>query len=236
MAIDRDQFITGNVNAASSFNVLLSSAVSSGGLIVAHGAVWTNNLLNTHPGTVTDNVNAGAYSTGCESTMASDTQVISFIHYKLNISSGAGANTYRVSFNSSAASANRSGCVIVYTGGPFVAGSTGSSNGTSSSPRPPLLTQSSNPALFVTNAVHNSTTTFNSAISIGTFVTTVDPTNANQILCVAESTNSQSGQQPTFGMNTSTRWGCNMMIFTGLGGGGAAAIGEPWRGCLMGIQ
>lgn len=217
MPINLSQFVTATATAVSSLNVLFSSAVSSGSLIVAHvgsfnaGAVSFTNVL--------DNVNANNYTIGCLSTMTSDTVVHAIIAYKAGISSGAAASTYRVSANYSAAMNNFSLAAFEYTGGGWTVGSTKSANGTSSSPSPGAATASSTPVLFVMSAVYNSAgTLFNSTINTGVWRVTVDAGNVNQVLAIADSTNSSLTQSPTFGLTTSTRWLSNAMIFMGLGG------------------
>lgn len=222
MAIDLSQFITGTFNGVSSGNVLFSSAVSAGSLIVAHFGYFNNNVTTFT--SILDNVNNGNYTIGCQSTMTSDTTAHAIIAYKTNISSGvAGASTYRVSVNMSAALVNFSLAAAQYTGGPFTVSSTKSANGTSSSPSPGAITASSTPVLFVASAIHNSTTTFNSTINTGAWRATVDPTNSNQILTFGDSTNSSLSQSPTFGLSASTRWLANAISFVGLGTGGATA-------------
>lgn len=239
MAINLSQFASATAASVSSLNALFSSAVSSGSLIVTHvslftvagGAVFSN---------IVDNVNAGNYTIGCNSTMsnASDTVVHAVIGYKTGISSGvAGGSTYRVSVNCVSGALSLSMCALQYTGGPWSVGSTASANGTSSSPAPGATTASSNPALWVASAVYNTAgTLFNSTINTGAWRTTVDPSNANQVIAVADSTNSSLTQNPTFGLTTSTRWLANSIIFMGLGSGGAAAQtfvdGFPLFGCV----
>lgn len=224
MAINRIQSITGSATGTSSLNVLFASAVTAGNLIVAHAAKWALNVVNSNIVSAVDGVNNGNYTAACLSTMASDTNAQAALFYKLNISSGAGASTYRVSLNSGGGLGDKAFCAIEYSGGPFVAGSTGSSNGTSSSPRGPALTASSTPALFVMNATENSTGVFSDTVSIGTWVTTLNPDNTTgQILYMAESTQATLTEQLTASLSLSTRWVANSMVFTGLGGGAAAA-------------
>jgi len=222
MAVDISQFVTGTFSAVSSGNVLFSSAVSSGSLIVAHGGYFRT--AGSAFTSVTDNVNANNYTVGCDSTMsnASDTAAHALIAYKAGISSGVGgASTYRVSINFSG-TPSFSLCAAQYTGGAWTVGSTKSANGTSSSPAPGSFSASSTPVVFVASAIHNSTTTFNSTINGVFWRATADPTNANQIIVFGDSTNSSLTQNPTFGMSASTRWLSNGMVFMGLGGGGAA--------------
>lgn len=237
MAIDRSQFATATAAGVSSLNVLFSSAVAAGSLIVAHvshfavsAAVFSN---------VVDNVNNGNYTQACYSTLsnASDTQGHAILAYKANLSSGVAAgSTYRVSANFTTANGNISMCAVQYTGGPWTAGSTKSANGTSTGPAPGAFAGSSTPLLFVVNATHNSTAVFNSTINTGSWVATVDPTNANQLLVVGESTNSSLTQNPTFSMTASTRWLANSVVFMGLGSGGAVTQtfvdGFPLFGCV----
>ena len=235
MAIDLSQFITGTFNLASSGNVVFSSAVSSGSLIVAHVGYF--NVGTATFSNILDNVNANNYTIGCNSTMsgAGDTAAHAIIGYKTNISSGAIASTYRISANYSA-NVNFSMGAAQYTGGPFTAGSTKSANGTSSSPAPGAFAGSSTPLVFVASGVQNSTGTFNSTINTGAWRATVDPTNVNQVLVFGDSTNSSLTQNPTFGMNTSTRWLVNSMVFMGLGSGGAVTRtfvdAFPMLGCV----
>jgi hypothetical protein len=233
MPVNLSQFVTGTFNSASSGNVLFSSAVSSLSLIVAHIANFFTGVATFT--NVIDNVNANAYTVGCQSTMASDTIVHGYIAYKAGISSGAAASTYRVSVNFSAAN-NWSMGAVEYTGGAWTVGSTKSANGTSSSPSPGAVTASSTPVLIVMNAMYNSAgTLFNSTINTGAWRVTVDAGNVNQVLAIADSTNSSLTQSPTFGLTTSTRWLTNAMIFMGLGSGGAAAVRNPFTFTLTGV-
>lgn len=237
MAIDLSQFVTAFAVSVSSLNALFSSAVSSGSLIVASIGQFAN--AGSALSNVVDNVNSGNYTLGIFSSMsnAADTQVHVYVAYKLNISSGvAGASTYRVSVNSSAASESMSICAMQYTGGPFTAGSTLTGQGTSSSPAPGATTASSTPAVWVSAAVHNSTMVINSTINTGKWIATVDPTNSGQVHVVGCSTNSSLTQNPTFSFATSTRWTAVSIIFTGQGAGGAVARpfvdGFPLFGCV----
>lgn len=238
MPIDLSQFVTGTALNVSSLNTVFSSAVSSGSLISVKigyfagsaGAGFSN---------VVDNVNANNYTVAINSTMsnASDTKAHIISAYKAGISSGVvGGSTYRVSVNSSALGGQISICAMQFTGGAWLVGSTATGQGTSSSPAPGATTASSSPALWVAGAVHNSTSVFNSTINTGAFVAIVDPTNANQVLCVGYSTNSSLTQNPTFGMTSSTRWTAASIIFTGLGSGGAVTQtfvdGFPLFGCV----
>lgn len=236
MAIALSQFITGTVASASSLNVLFSSAVSSGqAIVVLTGHFASGNTVST----VLDNVNNAGYNRRIYSTMsnAADTNAHLLIHDKLNISSGAGASTYRVSVNLSAGSALTM-CASAWSGGPFTFGSTASTNGTSTGPQAGALTASSTPVLFVCGAVHNSTAVFNSTVGAGgphVFMTTADPTNANQILNVIYSLDSSLQQNPMHSMTTSTRWLAGHVLYLGLGSGGAAAVANPWQMGLMGM-
>lgn len=235
MAIDLSQFITGTVSNVSSVNVLFSSAVSSGSLMVADLAWFHTGAAAALLSAVVDNVNANNYTVGCNSTMVSDTAASAVLAYKINASSGAGASTYRVSFNMTLA-ANLSVAARQYTGGPFTVGSTASSNGTSSSPRVVAVTASSTPVLIVMNAIINSTAQFNPSVNTGTWRTTIDTGNVNQIFAIADSTNSSLTQQPTFGLTTSTRWLANALVFTGLGAGSGAATLQSWALAMGGVQ
>lgn len=238
MAINLSQFITGTASAVSSLNVVFSSAVSSGSLIVAHCGHFRTG--GTHGVTnVLDNVNANNYTISHNSTMsnASDTGAHALIAYKLGASSGAAASTYRVSINLADAGSAISLGAFEYTGGPWQAGSTATANGTSSSPAPGATTGSSTPLLFVASAIYNSAgTLFNSTINTGAWRTTIDAANANQVIAIADSTNSSLTQNPTFGLTTSTRWLANSIIFTGAGGGGAViqtfVDAFPMLGCV----
>lgn len=236
--VNLSQFVTATALNVSSLNVVFSSAVSSGNLIVAHVGYF--NLGSVGFTSIVDNVNANNYTIGCNSTMsgAGDTGAHAIIGYKAGISSGkATGSTYRVSVNFAAA-LNCSMAALEYSGGPWTVGSTKSANGTSSSPSPGSMTASSTPVLFVMNAIYNASgTLFNSTINTGAFRVTVDPSNANQVICVADSTNSSLTQAPTFGLTTSTRWLSNAMIFMGTGaGGGAAAVIQAWSMSMGGVQ
>lgn len=233
MPIDLSQFVTGIATAVSSANVLFSSAVTAGNLIVAHGASFNTGITIAN---IVDNKNTGNYTQGSLSTMVSDTAAHLMLAYKLNISSGAGASTYRVSINLSGAGGNVSLGAFEYSGGPFTAGSTASSNGTSSSPRTIAVTASSTPVLIVTSAIVNSTAQFNPSINTGTWRITVDTANVAQIMAIADSTNSSLTQQPTFGLNTSTRWLANALVFTGQGVAAGGATLQPWAMAMGGVQ
>lgn len=237
MAIDLDQFVTGSVTSATSINVVFSSAVSSGSLIAVWHSQW-GSVANHHFASALDNVNAGNYSVGRLSTFAGDTSLQVVIAYKLNISSGAGASTYRVSVNSSGANGDRSLIAGVFTGGPFTAGSSGSSQGQSSTPRGPSLTASSTPPLFLAAASHVSSNAFNNTISPGVFVEQLNPNNATgQILIAGYSTGATLSQQLTFGLSSgASSWVANDIVFMGLGAGGGAATPIYWKGrTLMGV-
>jgi hypothetical protein len=240
MAIDRSQFITASATGTSSLNAVFSSAITVGNLIVVHASKWANNVANSNIASILDNQHTATYTNGCLSTMTSDTQAQCALFYKLSVSSGGAASTYRVSLNSSGGVGDKAFCAVEYSGGPFTVGSTGSSNGTSTSPRGPSLTASSTPALFVMSATENSSAVFRDTVTAGTWVTTLNPNNATgQILFVSESTGSSLTQQLTAGFsNVSTRWVAVSMVFKGLGsgGGGAAATGAPWTFCMTGCQ
>ena|ERR1041384_7445762 len=239
MAINRSQFITASATGTSSLNAVFSSAVTVGNLIVVHASKWASNVANSNIASALDNVNNGNYTVGCLSTMVSDTQAQCALFYKLNISSGGAASTFRVSLNSSGGAGDKALCAVEYSGGPFAAGSTGSSNGTSTTPRGPSLTASSSPALFVMSATVNSTAIFRDTVTAGTWITTVNPDNTTgQLLFTAESTGSSLTQQLTAGLsNISTRWLAVSMVFTGAGaGGGGSALFLPPTFTLMGMQ
>lgn len=229
------QSVTVTGNAVSSISLVFANAVSSGSaIIIAHGYFASAGQLST----LTDNINNAGYAGRCFSTMsnAADTQVHVLLHDKLNISSGAGASTYRVSLNYTG-NAHPSICAMEFSGGPFTFGSTGSSNGTSTSARGPILTASSSPLLIVSGAVNNSTGVFRSTVvGVGTYLATVDPTNANQILNVVYSTHSSLTQQLTHGLTASTRWCAAEALYTCLGSGGAITVISPWRMSMMGVQ
>lgn len=237
MAIARSQFVGATGNAVSSLSAVFSSAVSSGSLIVVHGCYWHAGGITLS--TISDNVN-GAYTRRIYSTMsnASDTVVHLSCHDSLNISSGRGASTYRVQITLSA-SAQPGFCAVEYTGGPFVFGSTISANGTSSGPAAGALTASSTPTLFVSGSVHNSVGIAyrSTGLNGSTYVTTVDPTNANQVLNVVESVGNSSLQQnPGHVLDTSTRWLAASVVYTGLGAGAATDYFGGFGFPLMGVQ
>lgn len=238
MAINRSQSITATALSVSSGSAVFANAVTAGNAIVTVLGI-TRTGAGANLSTITDNINNAGFAGRILSTMTSDTGVQLFMHDKLNISSGAGASTYRVSFNFSA-SANYGFCALEYSGGPFTFGSTGSSNGTSTGPRGPTLTASSTPALFVSGAVHNSTSVFASTTAPAgnpyTHVTTVDPTNANQVVNVIQSTHSSLAQQLTHSMTSSTRWLAATVLYLGLGGAAPASLKRLWRMATLGVQ
>src|SRR5262249_7664879 len=118
MAIARSQFVTATGASVSSLSAVFSSAVSSGNLILVWGSYF--NLGTATFSTVTDNVNNAGFTARMLSTMsnASDTNVHLLLHEKLNISSGAAASTYRISYNLTA-SGNPTFYAVEYSGGPF---------------------------------------------------------------------------------------------------------------------
>jgi hypothetical protein len=78
-------------------------------------------------------------------------------------------------------------------------------------------------------AIDNSTATFNSTVGAGgphVFLTTADPTNANQVLNVIYSLNSSLQQNPMHSLNTSTRWLAESVVYMGAGGGGGGGRQE----------
>jgi hypothetical protein len=235
MAITISQFITGFGVSISSLNVLFSSAVTAGNsIIVSHGnfrfATFTS---------ITDPVNTAAYTERIHSTMsnASDTSAHLLIHDKLNISSGRAASTYRISVNYGGNS-GISICAMEWSGGPLAFGSTLSANGTSTGPASGNLTASSTPSLFIGGAIVNSTAQFRSTVvGTGNWITTVDTGNTGQIMDVVSSTSLSSlTQNLTHAMTASTRWLASMVVYTGLGAGGATAQtfvdGFPMMGCV----
>lgn len=237
MAIALNQFITGTASNVSSANVLFSSAVSSGNsVIILHAYTKNAGAFST----CLDPVNAAGYTQRAFSTMsnAADTNAHALIHDKLNISSGRGASTYRVSFNYTAA-CSPGICAMEWSGGPLVFGSTVSANGTSTGPQAGALTASSTPLLHLSVGIHNSAgSLFNSTVGAGgphVYLTTVDPSNANQVCNVIYSLDSSLTQNLMHSMNTSTRWLSAAVVYTGLGSGGGAAVINPWQMGLMGM-
>lgn len=238
MAITLSQFVTGTVSNLSSLNVLFSSVVTGGNSLNVVTTVFSAGagLFST----VVDSVNTAGYTARVFSTMsnASDTQAHLLIHDKLNISSGRAASTYRISVNMTA-SALASVCASEWTGGPHTFGSTISANGTSSGPVAGNLTASSTPALFLSAAMHNSTSVFASTATGGAlYMTTVDPTNANAIANVVyDLINSSLQKNIGHSLTSSTRWLAASVVYMGLGsGGGGAALVNPWTLTLTGIQ
>lgn len=238
MAFGLSQFVTGTANNVSSVNVLFSSAITAGNSIVLSHAFFNSGSASFS--TVLDPVNTAAYTGRVLSTMTSDTNVHLLFHDKLNISSGRAASTYRISFNYTGGTVTPGVCAMEWSGGPHTFGSTASANGTSTGPQAGALTASSTPVLFVNAATHNSVgTLFNSTVGAGgpqLWMTTVDPSNANQVLNMIYSLDSSLQQNPMHSMNTSTRWISGMALYLGLGSGGAAAVVNPWQMGLMGCQ
>jgi hypothetical protein len=240
MAIDQSQFITGSAQATSSINVVFSSAVTAGNLIVACWSGW-GNVANHTFSSVSDKTNAGLYTNACVSTLATSTDTQCGIAYKLNISSGGAGSTFRVSLNSLGGNADMSLIVSEFSGGPFAVGSTGSSqNAGSSICQGPALTASSTPCLFVFNGTHASSGgAVRSSVNDGVLIAQLNANNATgQILFAGYSTNSSVTQQPAFFISTGTPgWVANTVVFTGLGtGGGAAALFKPPTFTMMGFQ
>jgi hypothetical protein len=239
MAIALSQFVSGTAGGVSSVNVLFSSAVTAGNSIMLAAGYFASGG-GAPFSTLVDPVNAAGYASRIHSTMsnAADAQAHLVMHDKLNFSSGRAASTYRISLNASAA-AGLTLCAMEWAGGPFTSGSTAVANGTSTGPLAGAVTASSTPAVFVCAAINNSTATFNSTVGAGgpaKYLTTVDPTNANQVLNVIYSLNSSLQQNPMHSMNTSTRWLAGVVVYMGAGGGGAVATGSPWQMAMMGIQ
>ncbi len=238
MAVTLSQFAVGTGVNVSSVNVVFSSAVTAGNsIMVAHA--YFRSVAGAVFSTLADPVNTAAYVSRIFSTMsnASDTAAHVLFHDKLNISSGRGASTYRISVDY----ANQSGVSVVameWAGGPFTFGSTASANGTSTGPAGGALTASSTPVLFLSGAVVNSTAQFRSTVfGTGNWVTTSDTGNAGQILNVISSTdNSSLGQTLTHAMTASTRWLAGTVVYMGLGGGGAVnrpfVDSFPMMGCV----
>src|SRR4051812_33103112 len=103
MAIARSQFVTATAASVSSLSAVFSSAISSANsLVVVSGVFHTVGQAGVFS-TLVDNVNAGGFTSRIFSTMTSDTAAHLLIHDKLNISSGAGASTYRVELKYTAA-------------------------------------------------------------------------------------------------------------------------------------
>lgn len=237
MAINLVQSMTAFASNATSLSQVFTGVVSSGNLITVVHGMWHGANTNTFS-TITDNVNNAGFTRRIFSTMsnASDTVVHLGVYDKLNISSGAGASTYRINLAMTGI-ASITFCGIEWSGGPFTFGSTGSSNGTSTGPRGPIQTASSTPALFVSGAVVLSTAQFRSTVvGVGTWLTTIDTGNTAQILNVAYSTHSSLTQQLTHAMTASTRWLAGTVLYLGLGSGGAAATRHPWQLCMGGVQ
>jgi hypothetical protein len=235
MAITLSQFITGTVANASSLNIVFSSAVSSGNsLVVAQS--YFNSVTFT---SILDPVNNAAFVSRMLSTMVSDTNAHLLFHDKLNLSSGRAASTYRISVNYSAA-ANISLCASEWTGGPHAFGSTISANGTSSGAAAGNVTASSTPAVFISGGIHNTAAAIfaSTATGDGTYMTTVDPGNANQVLNVVyDVLNSSLTKNIGHSLTVSTRWLAGSVVYTGLGSGGATAgVVNPWTMCTFGVQ
>lgn len=235
--VDRDQFVTASGTGISSASAVFSSAVSSGSLLIAINAYFNTGALTLS--TVTDNINNAGFVARMLSTMVSDTVAHLVMHDKVTISSGAAASTYRISVNYSGG-VNASLYAVLYKGSTFTFGSTGSSNGTSTGPRGPIQTASSTPVLFVGAAMHNSTAVFGSTVDSGspqaTYITTVDPTNASQILNLVQSTGSSLSQQLGHSMTSSTRWLAGCLLYTGQTAAAGSATGSPWTFTMTGVQ
>lgn len=239
MAVALSQFVTATGASVSSVSVVFSSAVGAGNTLVVLSGYFSNG--NTIFSTLVDNLNTAGFVSRVFSTMsnAADTNAHLLIHDKLNISSGGAASTYRVEMRvtGTVTLAGLSFVATEWSGGPFAVGSTISANGTSSGPVAGALTASSTPALFISGGIHNSTTTFASTATGGSlYITTADPTNANQVVNVVyDKANSSLQKNIGHSLATSTRWLAASVVYTGQGAAGAAAFIPQWF-TMMGVQ
>ena len=97
----RIQVSTGSGGVQSTHSLVFGSAVSSGNSLFACYSYRTGlGISSKAEMTVSDNVNAGNWSSLVEMDLTNGLGEGVSIVYKLNISSGAAASTYRVSFDS----------------------------------------------------------------------------------------------------------------------------------------
>jgi hypothetical protein len=236
MGFDRSQFVTVTGASLSSASAVFSSAVSTGSLLAVLQAYFNGGALTFS--TVTDNVNNAGFVLGLLSTNAASTAEHVIHHYKLNLSSGRAASTYRVSINYSGA-VDLSFCALEYTGGGTISfGSTGSSAGNSTGPRGPQLTAGATPFLQLGGATVSAAPSGCNSTVVGTgaFVTTVNVANSmGQTLNVIQSTGSSLAQQLTHSISVASNWVAGTVLYTGTVTGGAAT-GSPWTMCMMGVQ
>lgn len=230
------QYITGNAAGVSSLNVVLSSAVSSGNSLMCFVGYFRTPGGGSYS-TIADNVHTNGFTLRGHSTMsnASDTGAHLLLSDRLNISSGAGASTYRVRVEFTGGAASPSMYVGEYGGGPYVFSQVVGANGNSSGPAGGAATSTgaaASQALFVSGAIHNSTSQFASTATGGNavYVVTVDPTNSGQITNIVHDINPSSLQENIgHSMTSSTRWFAGTAVYTGpaSSGGAAARLWSP---------
>lgn len=243
--IAKSQVITATGGSVSSLNALFSSAVTAGNTIVVHYSAGGFNPLSTAGSSVLlfdpiDNVNAGAYSTAI-STQGVFTANLgkAGICYKLAISSGAAASTYRVRFDTFSAVGFASMACYEYTN---IASFDKAVSTAAVSSSPTTVSQTATAVGNLFSAVgapfSGSTLTARSTgLPTGMTVTIVDQNNANQLMLSGESINTSSlTVQPTFRIAASTSWMALSAIFIASTGGGATGCGYWPSLCMVGCQ
>jgi hypothetical protein len=240
VTIVRSQTIASSGRNLSSANVLFANAVSSGDSIIFHVMAWrTGGVSVTN---VQDNWNAGNYTLAIQSTRgggSTDAGVASF--YKVNISTGAGASTYRVSVNFAAQHGGVSLAALDYSGigdystaGGAASGAAGSG---SSSPTAPVVTSTAGSVLFSAACVAKSTGGFRSSMAGSfVFIQGVDTGAGGQIGAFGEYITSSLDAQAIFRCVSTEAWAINSLAFVASTTAGTAGVVNPWVLCLGGVQ
>jgi hypothetical protein len=225
------QGIGATAGGVSSANLLFSSAVAVGDSIIVHLAA--NNSSGAI--TVVDNVNANNYTQAVKSTLVTSTNTVMQTFYKLAVSSGAAASTYRVSMNFGA-SLGYGAWIGAYTNLATVSSVANSSQGTSTRVQPPSVTSSAASVLFTYIATYDDLNNFAStAVQGGTFRSLQDNANTNQTLIVGDVITSSVTVQPGFSKGAGG-WVCHIAAFVASTSGAAAALLNPFKFTFMGVQ
>lgn len=235
MPLTRVQTISSTGRNLSSLNLLLASAVSSGDSIIANLAINRGGGLTLTA--VVDNKNDGNYSTAFVSTLAS-TAHNSAEYYKLNVSSGAGASTYRVSVNFAAQHTGINYYLTHYTGQALEFSTVALASGNSSNHSPGAITCGGTPVLFHAGTqTPSSAVTWRSTMAGGFVVVDSKGGTGDEASMLGEYITSSATVTPTFHTDNAkafTAWATAYAAFTG-GGGGADLVWTPGL-TLMGMQ
>lgn len=231
-AIVRSQVITATGGSISSLNALFSSAVTAGNTIVVHynaggfpiGSTSGSSVLLFNP---IDGVNSGAYSTAVSTQFAiASAPGGCGICYKLAISSGAAASTYRVRFDTFSAVGFASMACFEYSNIASFDKAAASAVSVSSSPTTVSQTATAVGNLFsAVGAIFSGSTQTARSTGLPTTmtVTITDQNNNNQLMISGEALNASSVTvQPIFRTAAASTWCALSAIFidsTTAGGG-----------------